>query len=173
MKTLIKVYTIYAIIILLGMTIISTYGTEVKTITIPELPPYTFFPLNLEKGDKVLGSFSVQGGYKIAFGVAEGNIYSGKWILTMESKSEASFEFTAKEDGAYFLYFNSGGYHEPITVTVSYDIIKPGSTGTLTPPNPLFIVLITIIIVLVISLGFLVYKVRKSKSKAELTTSMS
>jgi len=175
-KEYIKVYTIFAIILLLSM-VISTYATEVKTITIPKSTtmnynPAVSFYLNLKKGDKVAGSFSVQGGYKIDFCIGE-SLYPGA-ILYLESTSGAPFEFTAQRDGVYTLYFSHhGGYGDKKTVILSYDIIRPGSSDTLTSPDALFIVLITIIIVLVISLGFLVYKIRKSKSKAELTTSMS
>ena len=173
-KEFINVYIIFAIIFL--CMIMPVFATEV-TITIPtstltNYNPHNSFSLNLKKGDKVVGSFSVQGGYKIDFGVSELNLYNA--ILVLESTSGAPFEFTAQRDGVYFLVFgHHGGYGNEKTVILSYDIIKPGSSDTLTPPNPLFTVLITIIIVLVISVGFLVYKIRKSKSKAELTTSMS
>ncbi|MEM4713357.1 MAG: hypothetical protein QXQ61_02270 [Candidatus Bathyarchaeia archaeon] len=166
-KEFIKINLIFTIILLSMM--LSVYADEVKTITIPKSTttnynPYVSFTLNLKKGDKVAGSFSVQGGYKIDFGVAESNFYNA--ILSLKSTNGSSFEFTARRDGVYFLVFaHPGGYGNEKTVILSYNITRPGSSDTSTPSNPLFTILIIIIIVLAISLGFSTYKIKKSKKQ--------
>lgn len=170
-KELIRINIIFTMILLLSIAI-HVGATEVKTITmkkstVTDYNPYEVVILNLKSGDRVVGSFSVQGGYKINFGVADPS-WSG--VLSLEETNGAPFEFTAQRDGVFSLVFQHiTSYGTEKTVTLSYDVNGPGSSGSASL-DPLIIVLIVVIAILMVGLGFSIYRIRTRKREPTAPT---
>jgi hypothetical protein len=149
---------------LLAMTILLSVHASTTDVFDVTAGNSGYVPLTLNVGQYVSGSFSVTGDafdQAIAFWVGDpkgtriidyGMVYSG----------EAEFNFTADQDGTYFLgFFNvPTQYNVSKTVTVTYDVTSPEVSG----PDYVFIsAVVAVVLGLLLVFIFIAYDRRRSK----------